>query len=556
MSYNYHNRSRGTTAVLVRLTLTCIPAPPNNGATMYERMNRLIAALTTGLHERDEAVRLGLLASMAGESMFLLGPPGVGKSLIARRLQMVFTDAKSFTYLMGRFSTPDEVFGPLSIRRLKQDDRYERVTTDYLPDADVVFLDEIWKASAPIRNALLTALNERLYRNGSQEMELPLKVFIGASNELPEDDETAAAFWDRFLIRLVLGQIESAEAFRSLVNDTDDVYADIVPVQDKISREEYAAFQEELLKVAVPDSIGTLLVDVRNRLRADTALTTGQYVSDRRWKKIAHLLRATALLHGRIEVHLLDCAIIRHCVWNTQEERPVSDQIVRDALTSHAGNPALIESFTQRFATLEEQLLSGSVEEIEEEATEPAVYREEYYRLVNAGDADEGARHGEDAGDSADQSIQVLIWHGDVDELVADSTGEMDLFRYDENDQLVGSESVQATRAGRWLLEIDGQKWKIETERRTTTTTRSRELGRDEQQSMIAEVQAIIADIRSETDRLLADSDTISDQAATHLFVALSFAKIVTDAMESAAEELVKIRISTEQLLSQIQASP
>ncbi len=521
---------------------------------MYERMNRLIAALTTGLHERDAAVRLGLLASMAGESMFLLGPPGVGKSLIARRLQMVFKDAKSFSYLMGRFSTPDEVFGPLSIRRLKQDDRYERVTTDYLPDADVVFLDEIWKASAPIRNALLTALNERLYRNGSQEMELPLKVFIGASNELPENDETAVAFWDRFLIRLVLGQIESAEAFRSLVNDTRDVYADVVPAQDKISREEYATFQEALLEVEVPESVGTLLIAVRDRLRADGTgaedAAAGHYVSDRRWKKIVHLLRASALLHGRNEVQPLDCAIIRHCVWNAQGERDASDQIVRDALASHAGSPALIESFTQKIAALEERLLSGSVEVIDEEATEPTVYREEYYRLM---DPDNG---GEDAVRGGDKSIQVLIWHGDVDELTLGSTGEMDLFRYDDKDQLVGSELVPVTRTAQWLLEIDEREWEIETERRNTTTTRSREIERGARESMIAQAQEIIMDIRSATDRLLAERNATDDQARSHLFVVRDYAKIVTDAMDSAAEELVKVRLTTEHLLSHIEATP
>ncbi len=512
---------------------------------MYERMNRLIAALTTGLHERDEAVRLGLLASMAGESMFLLGPPGVGKSLIARRLQMVFADAKSFSYLMGRFSTPDEVFGPLSIRRLKQDDRYERVTTDYLPDADVVFLDEIWKASAPIRNALLTALNERLFRNGSQEIKLPLKVFIGASNELPEHDETAAAFWDRFLIRLVLGPIESAESFRSLVNDTRDIYADVVPAQEKISREEYAALQEALLGVVVPESVGTLLVDIRDRLRADTA-AGGRYVSDRRWKKIVRLLRASALLHGRAEVQPLDCAIIRHCVWNAEDDRDASGQIVKDALASHVGSPDLLESFTQRFAALEERLLAGSVEVIDEETTEPTVYREEYYRLMSPGNAG----HGED------QSIQVLIWHGDVDELAIDSTGSVDLFRYDDKDQLVGSESAPVRRVTQWSLEIDGQEWEIETERRTVATTRSRELERGEQQSMMDEAQTIITDIRSGTDRLLTERDAIDGQADAHLFVDREYAKIVTDAMERAVEELVKVRITTEQLLSPIQGNP
>lgn len=309
-----------------------------------ERVKKLLASMGRGTFERNEAISLALLTALGGESIFLLGLPGVGKSMIARRLKMAFKDATSFEYLMSRFSTPDEIFGPVSISKLKDGDTYERVVDGYLPTADVVFLDEIWKAGPAIQNTLLTVLNEKIFRNGKQDLKLPLKAVISASNELPAEGEGLEALWDRFIVRYVVKPIENKTNFLSLVIDRPEECG--VQEELQFSADELREIKAEAMNVKVPIEVSELVFTIRKLLIDEkkkqednvdvnnSDLVDPPYVSDRRWKKIVGLLRVSAYLNGRDAVDLSDCLILNHMLWDKDEQILSVTKLIAQAIAN------------------------------------------------------------------------------------------------------------------------------------------------------------------------------------------------------------------------------
>ena len=319
---------------------------------MKDRILSLLGTINKGIYEKETELSLSLMAALAGESVILLGPPGVAKSMVARRLKLAFKDARSFEYLMSRFSTPDEIFGPVSISKLKDADKYERNTEGYLPTADVVFLDEIWKAGPAIQNTLLTVINEKLFRNGDTEVHLPLKLLLAASNELPTQGEGLEALWDRFIIRIECGNIKDVKSFNAML--LDNTADGDIEVADglQISDEEYCQWNKKAIDtVAVSEEVLRIINVIRKSLGSVTIAQTDErhnvYVSDRRWKKIVRLLRTSAFVHDRKEVTADDLLPVYNCLWQEPEEcEGIRAMVIR----------ALYNDLTMEFASLRKNL--------------------------------------------------------------------------------------------------------------------------------------------------------------------------------------------------------
>jgi len=286
------------------------------------RLADLLGQLESGLVERRRQVRLALLVALAGEHTLLIGPPGTAKSELARRLHLAFADARYFERLLTRFSVPEELFGPLSISALEQD-RYERQTAGYLPQASIAFIDEVFKANSAILNALLTLLNERKFDNGAGRVACPLISVIGATNEVPAG-EVAEAFFDRFLVRLPVGPV-SADGFRALMALEGCGGPQITGA---LAEAERNAIQQAAGEVRVTEEVSNLLSELR------LYLDGGQvYVSDRRWMKIVWLLRTAAATEGRGELAVWDLWLLPWCTAHDVE----GQQTVDDWLSARLG---------------------------------------------------------------------------------------------------------------------------------------------------------------------------------------------------------------------------
>ena len=306
------------------------------------RLRAILDALEAGLVERRQSVRLSLLAALAGEHTLLIGPPGTAKSEMARRLHSVFRDARYFERLLTRFSVPEELFGPLSIKAL-EDDRYERHTTGFLPDASIAFIDEVFKANSAILNALLTLLNEREFDNGAGRQACPLISAIGATHEVPED-EVGEAFFDRFLVRLPIAAV-SAEGFTALLDAARDAAWQVPAASDCLDGEDLAQLAAAASAVAVPPDFVAVLAELRLHF-ASLPLT----VSDRRWVKSVWLLRVAAASEGRASVTLWDLLLLP---WLTAPDAPrqasVADWLAARLGVREAFSPARLTRVVEAF---------------------------------------------------------------------------------------------------------------------------------------------------------------------------------------------------------------
>jgi MoxR-like ATPase len=279
------------------------------------RLARVADELGQVFVERSEVIEGSLAALLAGQHVLLLGPPGTAKSMLADEICRRIDGARSFHWLLTKFTTPEELFGAVSLRALEQDE-YRRVTTNKLPEAHVAFLDEVFKASSSILNALLMLLNERRFDNGRERIDVPLLTLFGAANELPEDDELQAVY-DRFLVRFVVGYV--VEDFRFLRM----LRSDPPPVTASLGFHELATLAAAARKVSVPDAALRSILEVRRALAEREVIA-----SDRRYRQSLGLLRALALLRGRTAVGDDEVMFLEHVLWRDPAER----EVVREVL--------------------------------------------------------------------------------------------------------------------------------------------------------------------------------------------------------------------------------
>ncbi|MFJ7936448.1 AAA family ATPase [Sporosarcina sp. NPDC096371] len=290
---------------------------PNNFSKLKEIKN----ALNAKFFERENVVEAILIAILSRQHMLMIGPAGTAKSALSVELANIVQGTQYFQWLLTRFSTPEELFGPLSLKDLELG-VYKRNTASKMPEANLVFLDEIFKANSAILNSLLTLINERHFYNSGSPVRVPLISVIGASNEYPEEGEGLEALFDRFLLRFEMDYIADETNFVSMMKGAGQ-YAQM----PSMTMDELVQLQFSMDMVAIPDEVYETLSKIRNELRDE-----GIRPSDRRFKQSLSVLQAKALIDQRQVVKVDDIVFLENALWENVDQKDAASFIIR----SHA----------------------------------------------------------------------------------------------------------------------------------------------------------------------------------------------------------------------------
>jgi MoxR-like ATPase len=293
---------------------------------LHDRLKVVAGSLERQFLGKDEVIRLLMIAVVAGEHCVLLGPPGTAKSALIRSLAELL-QAQYFEYLLTRFTEPNEIFGPVDIAAFREG-IYRRNTAGMLPEAEVVFLDEVFKSNSAILNALLTLLNERKYTSGGQVIKCPLISVFAASNEVP-GDETLNAIFDRFLLRVHSDNLD-AYHFNELLQR--GIQHEVRQMSGQTQQPIVAARELAELgrafgsRMSFTDAFLSAYKGLVFQIRAE-----GVSLSDRRVVKMLKLFAASSFLDGRPTADSSDFFVLKH-IWNNQDQAAILEGIVQPVL--------------------------------------------------------------------------------------------------------------------------------------------------------------------------------------------------------------------------------
>lgn len=337
------------------------PGSLNGSGAVAASLRQAIADAASGLVERETLVELIVLAAVAQEHLLVIGPPGTAKSVAVHRVSETI-GGRYFEYLLGRFTEPNEIFGPVDLRKLKEG-VVETQISGMLPEAEIAFLDEIFQGSTAILNTLLGILNEREFRRGHTRIHCPLRLCVGASNALPED-ESLAAFADRFLVRIFVEPIAD-------------------PMLEQLLEGGWSLERRPVTRVATMADIDKLALEtrqldlspVRNPLAHALRIlrTAGVALSDRRAVKAQFLIAAAAVLADHTSPSEADLWPLIFVV-PTPEQQNIAREVLRDLLsgTENKTLPAAAEEASAGPLVRGERLARAGREALAVEPSEPS----------------------------------------------------------------------------------------------------------------------------------------------------------------------------------------
>jgi MoxR-like ATPase len=282
-----------------------------------DKLNQALQHVKTTFVGKDDIIDLMGICLAGRENLFLLGPPGTAKSALVRELAKLL-HGKTFEYLLTRFTEPNELFGPFDIRKLREGELVTN-TEGMLPEAALIFLDELLNANSAILNSLLMVLNERIFRRGRETRDLPALMIVGASNHLPEDEALQALF-DRFLIRVRCDNVDP-QHLNDVLNAGWLLEQKNGTELQGITTEEVKEIQGMISKIDLSD-IRPAYIELIEKLR-----NAGVQVSDRRAVKLQRMIAASALLCKRFKAYQSDMWVLRY-IWDTDEQREIIAGIV------------------------------------------------------------------------------------------------------------------------------------------------------------------------------------------------------------------------------------